>query len=93
MVFKKPLFSFCVLCLIVVPVVFVIEVFAHEPDGPCHRPYDNPNDCYHPCDHIFCKCVRPCDAKCRISKDENCYNKCAAPCFREHVKCYEKCDK
>lgn len=47
----------------------------HEPDGKCHRSYKNPNDCRHPCDHAFCKCMKDKGEDC-CAKNARCSNKC-----------------
>lgn len=52
----------------------------HEPDGKCHKPYKNPNDCRHPCDHQLCDCVK---------KDSDNLNKC----MEIWGKCTNECTK
>ena len=54
----------------------------HGPDGDCHRPYKDPSDCRHPCDHALCDCVKECEEGDRV-----CWN----GCLTDHAGCYKTC--
>lgn len=62
-------------------VTFLIVGLAPLHDNKdCHRPYKDPNDCRHPCDHAFCDCYKDCE-------EQSCRDKCLS----DHAKCYNKC--
>jgi hypothetical protein len=68
----------------------------HEPDGNCHRPYDEPTTeedrCRHACDHELCACDKECEKTCK--GDKECHAKCAfGPCLTKHGQCNQKCEE
>jgi len=47
----------------------------HETNGDCHSSYQDPNDCRHFCDHVFCDCIKDKKKSC-LSEHAKCSNKC-----------------
>lgn len=83
--------------LIVFGILAAQVVQAHDHHGePCHTPYDDPDDCRHPCDHIFCDCSSACVTRCKFEEEDEkakCRSRCSMTCFRENSECINKCQE